>query len=50
VYDDELLAGEMKAAGFRVRRVRYNHSSDPFLRFLDVRDFGLNLFFEGVKG
>jgi predicted SAM-dependent methyltransferase len=50
VYDDELLAREMKAAGFRVRRVRYNHSPDPFLRFLDVRDFGLNLFFEGVKG
>jgi predicted SAM-dependent methyltransferase len=50
IYDDELLAREMKAAGFRVRRVRYNRSPEPFLRFLDVRDFGLNLFFEGVKG
>jgi predicted SAM-dependent methyltransferase len=50
IYDDELLASEMKAAGFRVRRVRYNRSPDVFLRFLDVRDFGLNLFFEGVKG
>lgn len=50
VYDDELLARELQAAGFRVRRVRYNHSPDPFLRFLDIRDFGLNLFFEGVKG
>jgi predicted SAM-dependent methyltransferase len=49
IYDDDLLASEMKAAGFRVRRVRYNRSPDPFLRFLDVRDFGLNLFFEGIK-
>ena len=50
VYDDELLSRELKAAGFHVRRVRYNRSPDPFLRFLDLRDFGLNLFFEGVKG
>ena len=50
VYDDELLARELENAGFRVRRVRYNRSPDPFLHFLDLRDFELNLFFEGVKG
>jgi predicted SAM-dependent methyltransferase len=49
VYDAEVLEEQLRAAGFWPRQVRYNRSKDPFLRFLDVRDFGLNLFFEGVK-
>ena len=32
-----------------VRRVRWNRSPDRYLRYLDLRDFGLNLFLECVK-
>jgi len=46
VYDEEHLAAILRGIGFEVRRARYNASPDPFLRFLDLRDFGLNLFLE----
>jgi predicted SAM-dependent methyltransferase len=49
VYDEEHLRSVLTDAGFEVRRVRYNHSPDRHLRFLDLRDFGLNLFLECVK-
>ena len=49
LYDDEHLTKELRDAGFQVRRVRYNWSAVPELRFLDLRDFGLNLFIEAVK-
>jgi predicted SAM-dependent methyltransferase len=49
IYDAELLEEQLHSAGFRTRQVRYNRSTDPFLRFLDLRDFGLNLFLEAVK-
>jgi len=49
LYDEEHLRFVLMAAGFEVRRVRYNRSPDRHLRFLDLRDFGLNLFFECVK-
>ncbi|HEX8252166.1 MAG TPA: methyltransferase domain-containing protein [Thermoanaerobaculia bacterium] len=49
VYDEEHLTSVLRATGFRVRRVRFNSSSVPELRYLDLRDFGLNLFLEAVK-
>lgn len=49
VYDEEHLTEILRAAGFQVRRVRWNHSKVPELRFLDLRDFGLNLFLEAIK-
>jgi predicted SAM-dependent methyltransferase len=49
VYDEEHLTAVLRATGFRVRRVRWNESRVPELRFLDLRDFGLNLFLEAVK-
>jgi predicted SAM-dependent methyltransferase len=49
IYDDEHLTSLLRDTGFRVRRVRYNSSTVPELRFLDLRDFGLNLFLEAVK-
>jgi len=49
VYDEERLSEVLRAAGFAVRRVRFNGSSVPELRYLDLRDFGLNLFLEAVK-
>ncbi len=49
IYDEELLRSVLHEVGFEVRRVRYNQSADRHLRFLDLRDFGLNLFFECVK-
>lgn len=49
LYDEEHLTSLLREIGFRVRRVRFNASRDPFLRFLDLRDFGLNLFLECVK-
>jgi predicted SAM-dependent methyltransferase len=50
VYDEEQLTRVLRATGFRVRRVRWNQSRVPELRWLDLRDFGLNLFLEAVKG
>lgn len=49
VYDEEHLTETLRAIGFRVRRVRYNWSTVPALRYLDLRDFGVNLFLEAVK-
>ena len=49
VYDAELLTQLLQSLGFRVRRVRYNWSPVRELRYLDLRDFGLNLFLEAVK-
>lgn len=49
VYDEEHLSETLRAIGFRVRRVRHNWSPVRELRYLDLRDFGLNLFLEAVK-
>ncbi|HYC93261.1 MAG TPA: methyltransferase domain-containing protein [Thermoanaerobaculia bacterium] len=49
VYDEEQLTRVLRATGFRVRRVRWNQSRVPELRWLDLRDFGLSLFLEAVK-
>lgn len=49
VYDEELLTRVSSEIGFNVRRVRFNQSSVPELRYLDLRDFGLNLFVECTK-
>ena len=49
IYDEEHLTSVLRDIGFDVRRVRYNKSSVSQLRFLDLRDFGLNLFLEAVK-
>lgn len=50
VYDEETLIRVLSEIGFNVRRVRFNKSSIPELRYLDLRDFGLNLFVECTKG
>lgn len=49
VYDEEHLTETLRAIGFRVRRVRHNWSPVRELNYLDLRDFGLNLFLEAVK-
>jgi predicted SAM-dependent methyltransferase len=49
IYDEEHLTALLRESGFVVRRVRYNWSTVPELRYLDLRDFGLNLFLECVK-
>ncbi len=49
IYDEERLTAVLKQIGFKVRAVRYNWSPVPELRYLDLRDFGLNLFLEAVK-
>jgi predicted SAM-dependent methyltransferase len=49
VYDLELLSQVLRKTGFSVRRVRYNRSRHPELRYLDLRDFGLNLFVEATR-
>ena len=49
IYDEEHLTALLRDLGFAVRRVRYNWSTIPEMRFLDLRDFGLNLFLEAVK-
>lgn len=49
VYDEERLVEVLRSLGFQVRRVRFNRSPVPELRYLDLRNFGLNLFLEGVK-
>jgi len=49
VYDEELLRSDLERLGFAVRRVRWNESRHPELRWLDLRDFGLNLFLEATK-
>ncbi|MBC8420105.1 MAG: methyltransferase domain-containing protein [Desulfobacterales bacterium] len=49
IYDYELLQRILKNIGFKVRRVSYNASHRPLLRFLDLRNFGLSLFIECYK-
>ncbi|MFL6248462.1 MAG: class I SAM-dependent methyltransferase [Thermoanaerobaculia bacterium] len=49
VYDEEHLTDTLRGLGFQVRRVRHNRSTVRELRYLDLRDFGLNLFLEAVK-
>lgn len=49
LYDEEHLTGTLRGIGFAVRRVRFNWSPVHELRYLDLRDFGLNLFLEAVK-
>jgi predicted SAM-dependent methyltransferase len=49
IYDEEHLTSLLREIGFDVRRVRYNWSRVPELRFLDLRNFGLNLFLECLK-
>src|SRR5262245_38575391 len=49
VYDGTRLREILGGLGFSVRRVRWNRSSYPELRFLDLRDFGLNLFLEATR-
>jgi predicted SAM-dependent methyltransferase len=49
VYDETRLRALLKQAGFQVACVRYNQSEHPELRYLDLRDFGLNLFMEATK-
>ncbi len=49
IYDEEHLTKLLRDIGFHVRRVHYNWSPVPELRYLDLRDFGLNLFLECVK-
>jgi predicted SAM-dependent methyltransferase len=49
LYDEERLREILEEIGFKVRRVRYNRSAHRRLRFLDLRDFGLNLFLECSK-
>ena len=50
VYDEEELTRVLRSVGFEVSRVRWNESSHPELRYLDLRDFGLNLFLEATRG
>ena len=49
LYDEEQLVTLMRDAGFKVRSATWNRSTVPALRFLDLRDFGLNLALEAVK-
>ena len=49
LFDEEHLASALRAAGFRPRRAGFNRSSEEALRFLDLRNFGLSLFMEGVR-
>lgn len=49
VYDGAELHAALRRAGFRVERVRWNRSRHPELRYLDLRDFGLNLFVEATR-
>jgi len=49
IYDFPYLEGVLIGIGFRVRRASWNRSRHPSLRYLDLRDFGLNLFLEATK-
>lgn len=49
VYDEVELSSALARAGFRVERARWNQSKHPELRYLDLRDFGLNLFLEATR-
>ncbi|HEX7614581.1 MAG TPA: methyltransferase domain-containing protein [Thermoanaerobaculia bacterium] len=49
VWDYELLERGLTETGFTVRRVSFNRSWHASLRYLDLRDFDLNLFVEATK-
>lgn len=49
LYDETQLRATLEAAGFKTRRVSFNTSSEPDLRFLDLRNFGLSLYLEATK-
>jgi predicted SAM-dependent methyltransferase len=49
IYDYPYLRKVLEQVGFEVRRVRWNESRNRELRYLDLRDFGLNLFVEAEK-
>jgi predicted SAM-dependent methyltransferase len=49
VWDYELLERALAETGFSVRRVSFNRSRHASLRYLDLRDFGLNLLVEATK-
>jgi predicted SAM-dependent methyltransferase len=49
VWDYELLERTLVETGFSVRKVSFNRSRHPPLRYLDLRDFDLNLFVEAAK-
>ena len=49
VYDEQELTRVLRGIGFDVAAVRWNESAHPELRYLDLRDFGLNLFLEATK-
>lgn len=49
LYDGEQLRAELVRAGFEPHETAWNSSRHPELRFIDLRDFGLNLFVEGTK-
>lgn len=49
VYDEEELRKTLEEIGFRVARVGWNRSEHPELCYLDLRDFGLNLFLEATR-
>lgn len=49
LYDYPYLRKVLKDAGFAVTRVKWNDSRHRELRYLDLRDFGLNVFVEAVK-
>jgi predicted SAM-dependent methyltransferase len=49
VYDEPELRRTLEEIGFRVAGVAWNRSEHPELRYLDLRDFGLNLFLEATR-
>jgi predicted SAM-dependent methyltransferase len=49
VWDYDLLERALTETGFSVRRVSFNRSRHSSLRYLDLRDFDLNLFVEATK-
>ena len=49
IYDEEHLTRVLEQTGFTVKRVSYNRSSHPELRYLELRNFGLSLFVEATK-
>ncbi len=49
VYDEPELSRTLEEIGFRVAGVAWNRSEHPELRYLDLRDFGLNLFVEATR-
>lgn len=49
VYDEEHLRRTLSETGFRVETVRWNESRHRELRYLDLRDFGLNQFLEATR-